>query len=521
MKHILLLLIFLLASQIFFAQNSKPAVTITNVNFDDQNKQVNITFDIEDIDNNTSDVTLLFSENDGLNFTKIETANGDVGASVPVGTDLQINWSVQNELNGDGAYVFKVVADDKESVQIEEIVAQVDQDKLQQDMLAVVGVRNRNDPDHLNEVKSLFETELNDAGLLVEKQSWTIDNYEATNFIGTKSGLIEEDVIYINDAHYDTVPGSPGADDNGSGVVGVLAGLKILSQYDFEKTIKFIFFDMEEDGLVGSINYVSNIAMPQSLDIQGVLNYEMIGFYSDEKDSQSLPAGFEILFPEAYQAVINGGSRGNFITNIANVFSNPLKETFDEMAATYVPELRVISLAAIGNSEIAPDLRRSDHTPFWEAAYQALMISDGANFRNANYHEDTDTEETIDYDFMSNVVKATIASLAHLAVPIHAGSDVATLDITTSKLDVFEEEKIRIYPNLLTNTTRSIKIEQTNLNVVFSTLSLYDINGLLIFKIKIPKDSIFELEIPNLESGVYLLQLANDSQSLTKYLVKQ
>lgn len=521
MKHNLFSLIFLFASQVIFAQNAKPIVTITNVNFDDQNKQVNIIFNIEDEDNSTADVTVLFSENEGLNFTKIENAIGDAGEAIQVGTGLEINWPVENELNGDGAYSFKVVANDNESIEIDEIIAQVDQEKLKQDMLAIVGVRNRVEPDHLNVVKTLFESEINNAGLVLDKQNWTVGNYEATNFIGTKNGLIDENVIYINDAHYDTVPGSPGADDNGSGVVGVLAGLKILSQYDFEKTIKFIFFDMEEDGLVGSINYVSNIAVANSLDIQGVLNYEMIGFYSDEKDSQSLPAGFEILFPDAFQAVIDGGSRGNFITNVANIFSNPLKDTFDDIAATYVPELRVISLAAIGNSEIAPDLRRSDHAPFWEATYQALMLSDGANFRNVNYHEDTDTEETIDYDFMSNVVKATIATLAHLAVPIHAGSDVATLDILTSRAVLFTDDQVKIYPNLLDGTTKSINVELANIDSVINTASLFDINGTLIFKNKIPNDSNFELEIPNLESGVYLLQLANNSHSLTKYLIKQ
>ncbi len=521
MKYNLIFLILLIFQQLATAQNNKPLVSINEILLDEQAKQINIKYDVEDTDNTMVDVHVLYSSNAGQDYKKIENASGDFGAAIQVGTGLEINWTYTDELSGDGDYMFKVVADDKESYDIEEIINQVDQTMLMEDMLKVVGERNRANPAHLNEVKALFDMEFESSGIELEKQTWSVGTYEATNFIGTQKGLLEADKIYINDAHYDTVVGSPGADDNGSGTVGVLAALKILSQYDFEKTIKFIFFDMEEDGLVGSINYVSNIAAPQSLNIQGVFNYEMIGFYTDEAGTQSLPAGFELLFPDAYQAFIDGGSRGNFITNVANVNSNPLKNTFDEMAAQYVPELRVISFAAIGNSEIAPDLRRSDHTPFWEASYQALMLTDGANFRNANYHEDSDTEETIDYDFMANVIKATIASIAHLAVPIHAGFDEDVLSINTSNTQVLKADKILIYPTLLNESSKSITINLEEHDIVFNTISFFDINGKLIFEKSIRNNSNFELEIPNLETGLYLVRLSNEADSLTKYIVKQ
>jgi hypothetical protein len=207
----------------------------------------------------------------------------------------------------------------------------------------------------------------------------------------------------------------------------VLECARILSQYEFARSLRFVGFDQEEAGLLGSIEYVSN-GIPAEETLAGVLNFEMIGYYDEAANTQNLPPGFDIVFPSLYNSVAADSFRGNFLTNVANVASNPLRTTFDSCASAYVPELITYSLAVPGNGELVPDLRRSDHTPFWEGGYQALMLTDGADFRNQNYHTPGDSLYTLNLDFMQQVVKTAVATLATLAQPLHAGT--ATSEVT-------------------------------------------------------------------------------------------
>jgi len=195
--------------------------------------------------------------------------------------------------------------------------------------------------------------------------------------------------------------------------------------YNFRHTLKFIGFDFEEmPGIIGSQQYVTN-AIPSYENIIGVLNHEMIGFYSSDSGSQTLPPGFCTLFPEFCDSVAANNYAGDFIANIANENSNPLRTLFDSCVYEFVPQLRILSLAVPGNGQIAPDLRRSDHAHFWDAGYEALMLTDGANFRNPNYHQPSDTLGTIDFQFMTNVIKAVVATAANLAEVMHGGFAVS------------------------------------------------------------------------------------------------
>lgn len=190
----------------------------------------------------------------------------------------------------------------------------------------------------------------------------------------------------------------------------------------------------EELRLVGSNRYVLN-GIKAFEDIQGVLNYEMIGFYSDEPGSQSLPTGFELLFPKAAEEVSDDDFRGNFLTVVGNQDSNPLIAAYLDAAETYVPDLRIVSVAVPGTGAIVPDLRRSDHASFWDGGMQALMLTDGSDFRNFNYHTPGDSIGTLDFAFMRHVVQATLATAAELALPISASHDQADLSTVLSAHD--------------------------------------------------------------------------------------
>jgi hypothetical protein len=205
-------------------------------------------------------------------------------------------------------------------------------------------------------------------------------------------------------------------------VVAFLEAARILSQYSFNHSIRFMGFDLEESGLIGSYNYVNNGGINSWEEIGGVLNFEMIGYYSDKENTQQLPAGFDFVFPAAYDSMVAANWKGNFLTNIANDSSAWLKNQFDSCAKEFVPELRVISIQTPGNGQATPDLRRSDHAPFWDNGYQALMLSDAAEFRNANYHTSTDVLDSLDFWFMGNNCKAAIATLCVLAEVRHAST---------------------------------------------------------------------------------------------------
>ncbi len=462
------------------AQNNPPLINNISVIVDAQNSVVMFNYDLFDIEQDTMFVTLKISSDNGETYIyPTDSVSGDVGYPILSGNQKQILWYYDpDSLNNLKA---KIVADDLYEIDISAIVATVDSLNLINDLTFVEGIRNRTTGfDHLEETKNYIENQFIQNDLQVNRHEFAYGNYGATNIIGRLPGQTNEEVVFIIDGHFDTVSNSPGADDNGSGLVGMLEAMRVLASYNFKHTIRFIGFDLEELGMVGSNLYVSE-AIPTYEQIEGVFNFEMIGYYSDEPNSQTFPAGFNILFPEAYDSVAAQDFRGNYITNIANENSNSLKTHFDNNANVYVPELRVISIAVSGNGEIAPDLRRSDHSPFWDAGYNALFITDGGNFRNPNYHSSSDTIGTLNFNFMSNVVKATVATVATLADVMHCGVGVSDFfDISFPHVSISNSstlDRFSLTQNFPNPFNSSTIISYSLLNTNYVTLKIFDIVG--------------------------------------------
>lgn len=204
-------------------------------------------------------------------------------------------------------------------------------------------------------------------------------------------------------AHYDSVPGCPGADDNASAVAALLA---VASSLKGQGDVVFCAFNREEDGLLGSIEFVEETLPTLPWTVSAAHVIEMVGFASEVPNSQRVPEGLPISLPTV----------GNFLALLANGISADLMGRVIAVARGTLPELPVHGLEVrLGLERILPVLQRSDHAPFWKAGIPAVMWTDTAEFRNPHYHFESDTPETLDYGFLRKVATLIAASLGDVA----------------------------------------------------------------------------------------------------------
>lgn len=410
-----------------YGQNSLPLLKDVTASATNCNNQIRIKYSLNDADDEKINIAVQVIHTSGKSYqVAAPDAKGDVGYPVRPGKHKKIIWTLPAGDTDLQNWTVKVTADDLFAVDVQRLVDQVDSNRLLQDLQNLVGDRNfksESGKQHLEKVRRMIEGQFTASGLLLSKQDTLYKDMRGQNIIGRKAGQAEEKKILVIGAHYDTVEGSPGADDNGSGVAGILEATRILSQYNFSKSIVFLGFDMEEYGHIGSQAYVSNAGgISPAEQVEGCINFDMIGYYSNKPNSQLLPQGFDVLFPEGYQQAMQDSLRGNFALNVSNSASGTLAGTFSTCAGKYVPGLKLISLQVPGNGQMVPDLRRSDHASFWDKGYQAIYIGDGANTRNFNYHSPKDTLQTVNLTQVANVVKATVACIAELAGLQHSSS---------------------------------------------------------------------------------------------------
>jgi Zn-dependent M28 family amino/carboxypeptidase len=225
------------------------------------------------------------------------------------------------------------------------------------------------------------------------------------NIVVTSSAPDEGPYLLLG-AHYDSVPGSPGADDNGSAVAVCLECARLVKENDIG-SVMIVLFNREEDGLLGSRQFVAYLASQSAWTIAEAHVFEMVGYCSHAAGSQRTPPGVPVLAaPDV----------GDFLGLLANRHSNAIAENLLTLAATYIPQSPVLALKIyLGIERYFGHLLRSDHTPFWEAGIPALMWTDTADFRNPHYHRASDTPETLNYEFLTRVAKLALARVVSRA----------------------------------------------------------------------------------------------------------
>lgn len=531
MKNIFyIVIIILFCSLLSFSQNNPPAISNLSINVDAE--KVTINYNVDDIENDSLLITISVSEDSGKTFLfEIgDSIIGDIGFPVMSGNNKTIYWfynPMKLSSFNSGNYKLKIVASDFSQFNIKNILEAVDSNRLWNNLLNIEGIRHRTSGlSHLNAVRDSLINNILNSGTQLTVDNFNFGSVVGKNIIGRLPGLLDEKVTFIIGGHYDTVNNSPGADDNGTAVAGVLEAITVLSNYKFKNSIEFIFFDLEEDGLIGSKNYVDvHLVNNNYKNIRGALIMEMIGFYTNEVNTQIIPTGFCTLFPDVCDSIIAQQYRGNFLTNVANTNSNSLKTEFDLMANSYVPELRVLSLATPGIGAMTPDLRRSDHAPFWDKGIKALMLTDGANFRNFNYHSLNDVSSSLNKQFFTRSVKATIATIINLAEPINAHffeSDYFSLVTSVKSNDLYSHDfnLYQNYPNpfnpstvfnyyLSTDSKVSLKIYDVLGNEIITLINAYQSAGSHSYQLTINDEHLA------MSSGVYFYQLTATNETNT------
>ncbi len=507
-----------------FAQNQAPEVSNVAATNNEGDGTVTVTYDLSDAEDDDVEVIFRASADGGTTFMSNESnVSGDVGYPVTPGTSKEITWDYNDSISTITNYQVNLVANDRQEVDVQSIVNQVDSQRLESNLEVIAGNRHKDDGlAHLNEVKDSIESRFGANGLVTNRHGFTFQGYDAHNIIGSKNGLKAADTTYIIDAHFDGVQGSPGADDNGSGVAGLLEAARILSNYHFDHTIKFIGFDQEETGnfRLGSKEYVAT-QISNETHIGGVFNFEMIGYSTSKKNTQNFPPGFEQIYPDVYSEVEADSFRGDFIANVANGESEGIMAAYDSAASWYVPGLDVVSIGSPLFGPIPPDLRRSDHASFWDSGHVALMLTNTADFRNPNYHTAQDTIGYFDYTFMTNVVKATIGAICEEAQIMNSTSASTMVSNPTNiqQPNQANASSVKIFPNPANDNKISIRFDGS-LNSQIQ-LKVYNTQGKLMLdqSSSIQGNQKIRLNTNQLNAGIYHLEVNDGHQTINKKLV--
>jgi Zn-dependent M28 family amino/carboxypeptidase len=264
--------------------------------------------------------------------------------------------------------------------------------------------RDSEHPENLSKVAHYILNELQQYSTDVAEQKYRVETKEFKNIIA-KFGPSTKRVIVIG-AHYDACEELPGADDNASGVAGLLELARYLKMHPpVHVAVQLVAYSTEEPPHfrtvgMGSVVHAQSLKT-EGMEVLGMASLEMIGYFSEAAGSQSFPIPLLKLFYP---------SRGNFIAIVSNFDSYGLTGKFKK-AMTGASDLPVYSM---NGPSMLRGVDFSDHMNYWKLGYQAVMVTDTAFFRNEAYHTAQDTFDRLNYDKMAKVVEGVAAAIQSL-----------------------------------------------------------------------------------------------------------
>lgn len=258
--------------------------------------------------------------------------------------------------------------------------------------------------ENLDRAAAYIAGELTQAGGSVSEQGYRVENRSYRNVIAHFGPDTPERIVV--GAHYDACMPLPGADDNASGVAGLIELARLLGAKAPTIRVDLVAFSTEEPPYFGTTGMGSSVhalsLKKENVRVRAMLSLEMIGYFSDERGSQHFPAGFLSAFYP---------STGNYIGVVGRVSDGLLARRVKSAMSQAAP-MPVFSISA---PSILPGIDFSDQLNYWHAGYSAVMITDTAFYRNLNYHTQHDTAEKLDYKRMAMVVEGVYAAVVDLA----------------------------------------------------------------------------------------------------------
>lgn len=253
--------------------------------------------------------------------------------------------------------------------------------------------------DQLQKVQQYVEARLKEYGFSIERDPFPFQGKTFENLIASLPQSPPGDPFLIA-AHIDAVPGSPGADDNASGVAVLLELARHLGTDPPPFPLLFAPFNLEEYNMVGSSHYVRRLRKERKR-VRGMISLEMVGYVDKRPKSQSYPLGLSHFYP----------SEGNFIALVGDTRSKKLLGSFGALLrkSQHIP---VETLLLPLRGWLLPAVRLSDHSPFWDAGLPALLVTDTSFYRNPHYHLPSDTIETLNLSFMAGLTEGLIEALS-------------------------------------------------------------------------------------------------------------
>lgn len=245
-------------------------------------------------------------------------------------------------------------------------------------------------------------------GYTPSRQTYDVSRLPVSNIDAVLAGTSRSAEVLVVGAHYDTVSGCPGANDNATGVAAVLELSRRFAGRPRARTITFAAFANEEPPFfkteqMGSLVY-ARAARARREQVIGMLSLETMGYYSDAPGTQQYPAPVGLLYPDV----------GNFIGFVSNLHSARLlmkaRRAFTRRSA--------FPLQSAALPDVLPGVGWSDHWSFWQAGYPAMMVTDTAPYRYPWYHTSDDTPDKISIDRLSEVVDG----LEHVVTALAGGS---------------------------------------------------------------------------------------------------
>jgi Zn-dependent M28 family amino/carboxypeptidase len=278
------------------------------------------------------------------------------------------------------------------------------------ELTVTIGERSVKRPENLERTARYIETFYENLGLPVERESYRYRGTTVANVIARVDFAPAPSRHYLLGAHYDTVAGTVGADDNGSAIAVQLETARQLQALratrGLDLSVKLVSFTLEEPPAFGTRAMGSRVharnAKKRGEKIDGMICLEMVGYTCAEPGCQSYP--FPLMLMDYPKKGTFIGIAGNFGSR---GLTNGLYHAFQGNE-----NLPVIKLTVPFGGWLLPSVRLSDHSSFWDEGYRAVMVTDSAFYRNPNYHQHSDTMDKLDWRFMAELVRSLVMFFA-------------------------------------------------------------------------------------------------------------